>query len=323
MSFSSLERIIAICLLLCIVGTSIHAQDASIEQSRQFRGSADLREYLLDEEEDTSYDETAPTSPGDEDMGEQLLLREKKRYRYFTVYGNSSYYFTDNATLSRTNRDSDSFFVGTVGFNARYPLSELTTIRANVAQSFYRYNQATNLDFDSFDIYTGITKVFPDLANLIVSADYNYSRLTYPRDNPDGEAGTEFYVQHAFILSMLKTFPLSKAHYLFVGPSFQFSWANPDVSQRNEFSLQGGYHADITRAWFVDLNYRIAYFEFDGSVINRQDLNQSVVLTTGYEPVDWFNVSLTSIFGFNNSSNPALDFDYKNLGGSLNFQLEF
>ncbi len=108
-----------------------------------------------------------------------------------------------------------------------------------------------------------------------------------------------------------------------MGGNTVFAWADPDTSQRNEYSVNGGYHVDLTRFWSADLGYRLALFDYDGSDINRQDLNHSISVSTGFSPYDWVTLSAQSLFGFNNSSNPALNYEYVNLGGSLSLILEF
>jgi len=316
-------RPLILTFLTVLVVWPLAAQDASIEQSRQFRsGPTDLRD--LGEEDDLDIITTAaPTSPGDEELGDQFLLREEERYKYVTAFGETSYYFTDNAFLTESNRDNDAFFVGTGGASFRYPVSDLTTLRASASQSFYRYDQARGLDFDGLDVYAGVNKVFPDLYNIIASADYYYNRLTYAKDNVDGPAGSEFYREHAAIFSLLKVFPFSRAHYAYIGPSATFSWSNPDSAQRDEFTLQTGYHVDITRMWFADLQYRFSLHEYDGSTISRDDINQTVLVQTGIQPWDWVSISASALFGFNNSSNPALNYEYRNLGGTVNLQIQF
>jgi hypothetical protein len=309
-------------LIVALSCLGLQAQEASIEQSRQFRTGPDVRDFYTEDEEE-SFTMAAPTSEGDEDMGEQRLLREQKRYKHFSVFGGATYYFTDNAFLTEGNRDNDSFFVGNVGVSARYPASDLTTLRASVSQAFYRYNQATNLDFEAFDVFAGVSKVVPPLANIIVSADYHYNRLTYPRDNADGPAGSEFYREHGFLMGISRFFPLSRAHYFFVGANANLTWADPDTSQRNEYAASLGYHVDLTRYWSADASYRVALFDYDGSTIERQDLNQIVSVSTGFTPYEWVTISAQSIFGFNNSDNPELNYEYVNLGGTLSLILEF
>jgi hypothetical protein len=59
--------------------------------------------------------ETVPASPGDDDLGVQLILKKREQYRPFQVFGDVAGSYTSNAFLTENGARGDYFFVGQVG----------------------------------------------------------------------------------------------------------------------------------------------------------------------------------------------------------------
>src|SRR5690349_18424108 len=54
----------------------------------------------------------APQSPGDSDIGQQLILKRNEKQEEFAVAVDASYFFTDNAAQAHEGAKEDWFFVG-------------------------------------------------------------------------------------------------------------------------------------------------------------------------------------------------------------------
>lgn len=293
----------------CVWG---QATDSAIEQSRLFQSTPGLRE----EPAYPGYEsQTAPSTPGDPDLGVQQILKRKETYQPFRLQGSVEGFFTNNVALVKDGRQSDAYLVGTVGASWVPKINELFYGEISATQQFFRYDEFRALDFDSLNLGGGLTHYWSALAHLATTARYNYNRLT------DTDRGKEFFRNHQASLSVSKTFAHTRNLFTFVDGTALFSFSDPYASQRWEYALSGGIFGRITRAWDAQASYRIALYDYftDG----RDDLNQSINLQTSYHFTKWARIGATTTFTFNNSTQPIFDYDAINTGGGLYLNLKF
>jgi len=285
---------------------------SSIEQSRLYINRPDLRP---DPDASLYTTEKAPSTEGDPDLGAQQILKRKDDYDPFLVTASSQAIYTDNVALVKNGRQDDTYLVNGVAAQWKPKITNELYGIMGVKQTFYRYMEFDALDFDSLDAGAGMQYYWKDLGGISTTARYNYNRLT--RATLD----KEFFRNHQFILDLDKTFALSRNLFTFVNAEATFSLSDPYEAQRWDYALLGGIFGHITRRWDAQLTYRIALYDYFAP--GRDDLNQSVGLSTGYNFADWIAVGASTNFTFNNSNQPVFDYDSVNAGGGVYLNLKF
>lgn len=288
------------------------SSQAAIEQSRLFQSQPNLRPDI----ETTPYEtEQAPATEGDPDLGAQQIMKRRQDYDPFSFTAVSQIFFTDNVALVKKGTQSDTYFVNGVGAQWKPKITEDFYGIVGVKQSFYRYAEFDDLDFDSLDLGGGVQYFLRDAGGITTSARYNYNRLT------QATLDKEIFRNHQFILDAEKIFPLSRNLFAFVNASATISLSDPYESQRWDYALLGGLYGKITRHWDAQVNYRVALYDYfaDG----RDDLNQSVGLNTSYSLAEWAALGASTSFSFNNSTQPVFDYDAINAGGGVYLNLKF
>lgn len=264
----------------------------------------------------------APASPGDPDLGEQVILKRQQRATPWTFTAETSLNVTSNIGLTDRDTQSDTFFLGQIALSYQRKLRENLLIEATVSQGFFRYNEFTAFDFDSLNAGLGFTYYVKGLA---LSARYNYNRLT------DGAQHIEFFRQHSVTLGIQKTISLNSAVFTYFGGTARINWNEPLNTQRDEFALYLGGRAALTRSFTVDAFYRVALFNYNfpfqtgpvgsGQTKDRLDVNQTLSLSLRYQPKPWISASVSASFGLNSSNTSP--FDYKVANGGLTLGLLF
>src|SRR3954471_6294237 len=114
----------------------------------------------------------APASPGDEDIGQQLILKRNEKTYPFSAWLDSSYYWTDNAANVHEGNIEDWFYVGGVNVAWQQRLGGRFYADAYLGEHWYRYNQLSDLDYESGEASLGALVVLPELANSIFHVHY-------------------------------------------------------------------------------------------------------------------------------------------------------
>ncbi len=313
--------IFAICLTgaLFTLVNSAHSQglDSSqrrrsrTEQARQHEGAvnpqaaANLKPKFVGD---------VPSTPGDNDLGEQWILKEKKKPQPFSIFADLNGFYTDNVALTRDFPQNDKFLVSSYGASYQPKIGDKLQLEFTAKQSSFRYDEFDILDFDSLNIGAGATYVIPKIWNIAVFARYNYNRLT------DTEHQREFFRNHTISMGLQKAFVLTRSHYLFAGYASQFAFSDPELSRRDEHGIYGGYHLNITRSLETDLFYRIAYFNYVGS---RYDINNTLSAALRYNITKWASITASASYGWNRSDQEVFDYEVFNTGGGLSVNVKF
>ncbi|MFH1067972.1 MAG: TonB-dependent receptor [bacterium] len=318
----------------CLSVSPLFSQEPQIETSRQFETEESLRRWRPTEEDEVSEEEKkekekkekegmeyASPSPGDEDLGVQMLLKRREEYKPLTLFGDASAFYTSNATLVKDNAPGDWFWVGRVGASYQPRILPNLLGEATVQQQFFRYDEFKNLDFDSMNVGGGLTYIIQEFWDIAVFGRYNFNRLTYGRDTINGEEDDEFFKNHTMTFGLQKIFPLARAHYLYIGHTSQLAISEPSALQRNDYSLFAGYNVKLTRDIEAQAGYRFAYFDYNFR--GREDLNQTASLGATYKPIEWVSLFTSLSVGLNNSNQPANDYKVYNAGGGFGVQVKF
>ncbi len=256
----------------------------------------------------------APPSPGDPDLGEQVILKRREKATPFSAFANVTGFYTSNAALTNGVELNDFFFVGEVGVSYQPRITRDLVAEITVRQAAFRYAKYDALDFESLNMGAGLTYVVRPLGGIALTARYNYNRLT------DGSEHDEFFKNQTITVGLLKSFEFSKAHYVYVGYSSIFGFSDPVAPQRDEHGIFAGYHASLTRSVSSELFYRLALFDY---LEGRYDWNQTLALSLKWDVTRWFNVAATVSGGFNNSNRDVFDYDVFNAGLTLSGILTF
>lgn len=313
-----LSRSVGFGLAVFLVSSPLlHAQTDTTafraEQARQFRKTPGLREDTASQVENIVTSE-APASPGDPDLGEQVILKKQEKPQPFSLFGTLSGFYTSNAALTNRNEADDLFAVAEIGVGYQQRLTSDFVAEINVRQAMFRYDEFDELDFESLNAGFGLTYVLRPLWNIALSARYNFNRLT------DGSDHHEFFTNHTLTLGLLKTFSFSKAHYGYAGYASIFGWSDPVAPQRDEHGIFLGYRASLTRSLSTELYYRIAIFDY---VDGREDLNQTLVAVARYDATSWLSFSLSASLGWNNSDRDVFDYEVFNAGAGIAAAVNF
>ncbi len=289
--------------------------EAAIQESRRFAVDPNLRADKSQRVAEYADDTMAPASPGDDDIGRQVILRRQERQQPFTAFGDFSGHWSQNIALTADSEQGDWMLVGQVGASYAPRLSSQWLMDVTVRHQWFRYQDFTELDFDSLDAGIGFTHVMDYFHDVAWTLRYNYSRLT------DEEEGNEFSKTHSITTGFNKVFPFSRAHFLMAGFSATMSMQDPAAAQRDDFSLYANYVANLTRALEASLYYRISYIVYDFG--GREDLGNNVSLGLRYKITEWCDVNSTGSLSFNNSEEPIFDYASYSVGGTVGLRYRF
>lgn len=280
-----------------------------IEQSRQ---SQSLDGPLTPIEPEVNL-RTGPSfsaeSPGDDDLGQQVILKKKEVYEPFSITLGTDLTYTSNIGLSEAFEQEDWFWrsVLNVTYAPRFGNSLLGIF--SISQEFFRYDKFDALDFESLTFSAGLAYHLWFLGGINASLQFDYNRLTAD------DYGDEIFSNRTINLTLSRNFILSRAHYFFVASSLELGWSDPKEASRNELSLVGGYNVRLARNFELSLVYRAGYFHYNE--IDRNDFNQTVQLSARYHFTKWLTANANVSGIFNSSDRNGFDYEALNTGAGI------
>lgn len=258
----------------------------------------------------------APSSPGDEDLGEQLILTPLSVYKPFNFQIAQQAMWTDNAALTDGDELSDFYS------NTELRLSYMPQIWANTyAQfdarySFYRYADHSSLDFDNLEAAVGLLHVLRDLNDLSVWLHYNHTRLL------TASGGDELFTDHAIEAGLYLPITLHPRHIMYAGYTSEFSLdANPGYSGRHEHTLSLGYRFRATDRIHLESYYQFAYYDYREG--GRDDLLHSAGIALTTYLTERIDLVLSANYSLNDSDLAGADYEVGDLGALLSLRFEF
>jgi hypothetical protein len=258
----------------------------------------------------------AVTSPNEEDIGEQQILKRMEEYQPFTISVYSPFFWTSNAALVSSGEEDD--FVVAPGVTLLYQPRIAKTFygELGVVQQFFLYDRFSELNFGSFDAIAGVAYYLPQFHNLSLRARYDYNRLT------DTDDFDEFFVNHSIILNGEVPFQIGRAQQVFLGVALNLSfYANPEPPRRNDYSFYVGYDVALSRSFSIDAAARLAVRDY--YVGDRTDVSEILSLSANYRIRDWLTLSALSSFAWNQSNHSVFDYSVANIGGGVALTLKF
>ncbi len=259
----------------------------------------------------------APTTPGDNDLGQQLILKRNDKIQPFKVWADGGAFWTDNAANANEGELDDWFFSG--GVNAAWQQRVAGRFYADVflAQHWYSYDEYSELDYEAGDAAVGTLILMPELFNSILHAHYYYQRITQNiEDSP-------IYETHNVRVGMQKTFLIDRLNSINTGILASFGCeTEPDLLQRHEYAALFGYNFKITRSLVLSLSYRIAYYDYF-NLDGREDWYHNTGANVVWRPKEFCELSVGYNFVSNQSSEDYFSYDAQTTGPSLALTIKF
>jgi len=263
----------------------------------------ETEENFIFSSDDLTLPVFVPESENDDDLGVQFALRPGEKYDPFNLYGDAGWYFTDNAAVTETNRLEDSFL------NASATLSYLPIIRGNlygeatVRESTFRYNENSDLDFDTIDLGSGFVYVIRGLGDLAVFARYNYARYLDPNDG-----WGQLYENHSIQTGAYKPWVLRRNHFLQASYVSDISFgADPGYAQRDDHSVTLSYRWTPVKKIRSDFYVRSSFLDYHEQ--SRDDWNTSMGATLTYNLTPNLRLSSSVMYTHNQSNFEGGDYE--------------
>ena len=103
----------------------------------------------------------APPSPGDDDLGQQLILKEAPKNRWLSAQVDAFSYWTDNPANLPESGEDDVFWGGRVSLIGQPRIASRLYGDVMVGQQIYRYDRFDLLDYEFFEASIGLVYVGP------------------------------------------------------------------------------------------------------------------------------------------------------------------
>jgi len=259
----------------------------------------------------------APSTPGDEDIGEQYLLQRQERYKAFTVWLDSAAFWTDNAANVDEGGQEDWFYVGGVTLAWQPRLADRIYLDTYLDQHWYRYNELDVLDYEVGEGGVGVIVPMPEWWNTVWHLRYYYQRITQDiGDDP-------VYQTHSLHFGGQKSFALSYRSRIDLALLGSVALdTKPSLLARHEYSLVTGWNYKITREIALNVSYRLGYYDYF-HLGGRHDWYQNFGVSLAYQPRPWLELAASYNYTLNESTLDAFDYQAHLAGPSLRLTIRF
>lgn len=309
--------------LLTVFAISQMAAEAQVDPTRLNEGTRALQQGLtlsesqnlspLGLEEENSF---APVSPGDSDLGTQLILKNAQKERWFRAYADVSGFWTDNAANTSIFEVEDWFWTGRVGFGYQPRLAKRLYADFDFQQQMIRYDQFDLLDYESLDLSATLLYVEPRLSNALFFAQFNYLRITGDDFALDllNSFSVKAGVQKIFLIDRRNS----------IQASILGDWdvsTDLDALFRDQYIGELTYRFKIMRDLVFATTYRYTYFDY--REVDRQDHLQIIGASLTYTPKKWIELYATANLSLNDSNIDFFEYEAGSVGGGLGVKLRF
>ncbi|MDQ6623777.1 MAG: hypothetical protein M3Y86_09895 [Verrucomicrobiota bacterium] len=291
-------------------GTPLAQNDAAIEQARLFHQPIAVSSPAITPDGMALGD----SSSTDESFGDQVILKSSPRPRLFTLSGDATVFYTNNAALTRRATAADEFLVVHAGGSWTPHLAANLDAQIGAAVSIFRYHATSSLDFTNLGAGAGLSWSPATLRGLAVFARYDFVELL-------NRHSRQILQDHEFTIGAQKVFALGRAHAITLGGLAMAGLSNPHVAQRDQLGVFVGYQLQLTRNFDSEISYRPALHFYNSS--GRVDLNQIVSWNLRYRITPWSEADAFVSFGTNRSDRGVFDYDVFSAGLGLGVSGKF
>lgn len=259
----------------------------------------------------------APGTPGDSDIGQQVILKRNDDIQPFRVWLSASALWTDNAANTSRGDVDDWFLYSSVGAGWQQHLGNRFYADASAAQTWVRYDQFDSLDYELGEANAGLLIVMPELAHSILHVHYQYQRIT--QDIGD----SAIYEAHNLRAGIQKTILINRLNSTSLGFQTILGFdTDPDLLQRHEYALNLGHNFKITRELILNFAYRLTWFDYF-NLQGREDWYQNFGINLTWSPLKVLDLSASYNFALNRSNYDFFDYDTQLAGPSLLLKFKF
>ena len=257
---------------------------------------------------------TGEDAAADSDLGEQWLFKPNPPLNPWRAHADISAFFTTNAALASGGEQSDRFLVADMGLGYARPIARDWAFAAQFQQAFFRYDDFTELDFDSLGANVGVTYQARQLADILFTVQHGFSRLTRATFDE------QLFLGNTVGLTATKLVKLTTADTIEFSGGAGYTFADPDELERAEFRVSVGYAIRITRALTATAVARAELFEYTNG---REDFLQSIALGARYDFNKWISASLAASAANNISNRNVFDYGVFNGGLTASAHVQF
>ncbi|HRJ09747.1 MAG TPA: outer membrane beta-barrel protein [Prosthecobacter sp.] len=306
----------------CLIGMmTAHAQ--TIDPSRLGEaGSLPYRgTFATDEEEMQRRDlgeenGFATRSRADDDIGQQLILKETPKNRPWRAMLDEFLLWSNNAANVASGEVSDWMWGQRIGIGWQQRIASHWFADLSLTQGMYRYERSNALDFQAMEAMATILDVEPRLWNVVFVGSFGFTRIT----NNEFQDSLLNSLSGRFGAQRLITF--DRRNSLQLALSGDWDLTN-DVDQvfRDEYSFDLAYKYKIMRDLSLSLAYRMTYFNY--RKVDRADLLHVVGATLTYTPKEWMEIYATASYALNESDISFFDYETVSGGAGLGMKVKF
>ncbi len=307
-------------LSLILVLTSMQAQAIDAFSSiENFFGSKDESEENFIERTADRGARFTPLSPGDSDLGEQLILQREEKVTHFQLTLQSALYRTDNVFAAASDTDSSFLWFNSAEVSWRPTLAPNLIIDSFISAQSFVFEEDAVLNFESYLVGLGLVKVFPELGGLVVFGRYEFQNVQLDQSitpNP-----TQFHILRFGAYKEL--FDTRRHHgYVSIGTRFDLD-STPSSVSRDEYALRLGYSYTLTDKLKANGFYRIGRRNFQH--IDRDDTFQMIGADLTYEFSRSLLMTASALWTENDSDSSPFAQDYHSiqLGLAVSYQHKF
>ncbi len=313
------------CLLLAgFVGCCLAVAQAQIVDPTRLPESSGIqsRSLVPTEEDEMSRRDLgeengfASASDADDDIGQQLILKETPKDRPFRATLDEFALWSNNAANVASGEQSDWMWGQRAGVGWQKRIAGHWFADVSASQGIYRYRRSGALDFEAMEAMASILDVEPRFWNVVLVGSFGFTRITNNNfeDSLLNSLSGRLGAQRLIVLDRKNSIQVA------LGADWDLT---NDVEQvfRDEYSLDLTYKYKIMRDLAVSLAYRMTYFNY--REVPRADLLHVMGATVSYTPKNWMELYATASYALNDSDIDFFDYETASTGVGLGLKLKF
>lgn len=265
----------------------------------------------------------APRSDGDDDLGQQVILKETPKQRPFRFSSDAYLFWTDNARHEKKDGVEDTFFGWRVAAEWEPRITNRLYGDVGISQDWFRYDKLESLDFEALEVTAGFYYVMPELADSVLFLQYQYQWLTHGSEELLSSHSIRFGVQKVFLLDRRNSLHFSLAGDWDVDSSV-------DSIERDEYSAELAWRFKLMPNLVLGLGYRYTCLDYrnkDPFALDRDqqrtDNLHELAFNISYTPTSWLEIYAGCTYAFNRSTVSSQNYDAGNAGGGLGVRIKF
>jgi hypothetical protein len=318
---TNLRRALLVAALGSCFGGKVEAQMVDPTRLPESSGIQNRSLVTTDEDEMSRRDlgeenGFASASEADDDIGQQLILKETPKDRPFRATFDEFALWSNNAANVASGERSDWMWGQRAGVGWQKRIASHWFADVSASQGLYRYRKTGALDFEAMEAMASVLDVEPRFWNVVLVGSFGFTRITNHQfeDSLLNSLSGKFGAQRLIVIDRKNSIQVA------MGADWDLT---NDVDQvfRDEYSLDLTYKYKIMRDLAVSLAYRMTYFNY--REVPRSDLLHVFGATVSYTPKNWMELYATASYALNDSNIDFYDYETASSGVGLGLKLKF